>query len=199
MCNEITYLYPRKTIAMQQYTEGDDIVERLRNPETQRAAFAEVVKAYSEKLYWLIRKMVISHDDADDILQNTFLKAWTNLDYFRGEAKVSTWLYKIATNECITFLNRQKANQNVSIDEEDVYLINTLKSDDYFDGDELQTKFQEAILKLPEKQRLVFTMKYDNDIKYEDMSEVLGTSVGALKASYHHAVKKIESFLTNDI
>ena len=121
-----------------------------------------------------------------------------NLDCFRGEAKVSTWLYKIATNECITFLNRQRSNRNISLDDTDVFLLETLKSDEYFDGDELELKFQEAILKLPEKQRLVFTMKYGTEMKYEEMSEVLGTSVGALKASYHHAVKKIEAFLTED-
>lgn len=176
----------------------EEVTKRLRNPETQRDAFAEVVEAYGEKLYWQIRKMVLSHEDANDILQNTFLKAWSNLDYFRGEAKISTWLYKIATNECITFLNRQRANRHVSLDDTDVFLLETLKSDDYFDGDELEMKFQEAILRLPEKQRLVFTMKYGTDMKYEEMSEVLGTSVGALKASYHHAVKKIEAFLTKD-
>lgn len=177
----------------------DEIVERLRNPDTRRNAFEQVVAAYSERLYWLIRKMVLSHDDANDILQNTFLKAWVNLDSFRGEAKLSTWLYKIAVNENITFLNKQRAMNNISMDDTDVYLLDKLKGDDYFDGDALQLKLQEAILSLPEKQRIVFTMKYYDDMKYEEMSDVLGTSVGALKASYHHAVKKIESFLTNDV
>ncbi len=195
--NENMYIYGVKKMSIRLYKE-EEVTERLRNRETQRDAFAEVVEAYGEKLYWQIRKMVLSHEDANDILQNTFLKAWSNLDYFRGKAKVSTWLYKIATNECITFLNRQRASRNISLDDTDVFLLETLKSDDYFDGDELELKFQEAILRLPEKQRLVFTMKYGTDMKYEEMSEVLGTSVGALKASYHHAVKKIEAFLTKD-
>lgn len=172
---------------------------QLHDPATRRAAFTDIVNAYSEKLYCQIRKMVLCHDDANDILQDTFLKAWTNLDNFRGDAKISTWMYKIAVNECITFLNRQRAINNVPLDDTDVYLLDTLKADDYFDGDELDVKLQEAILLLPEKQRLVFNMKYYEDMKYEDMSEILGTSVGALKASYHHAVKKIETFLTKDI
>lgn len=183
---------------MQQYTE-DELVEQLRDPARQRDAFARVVNLYGEKLYWQIRKMVLGHDDANDLLQNTFLKAWTNIDYFRGEAKLSTWLYKIAINECITFLNRQRNMNNVSIDDTDVFLLERLKGDEYFDGDEAQLKLQNAILTLPEKQRLVFTMKYFDEMKYEDMSDILGTSVGALKASYHHAVKKVEEFLTKDI
>ena len=177
----------------------DEVVERLRDPGKQRDAFAQVVAAYSEKLYWQIRKMVLSHEDANDLLQNTFLKAWTNLDSFRGDAKLSTWMYKIAVNECITFLNKQRAINNVPLDDTDVYLLQTLKADQYFDGDEIDAKLQEAILNLPEKQRLVFTLKYNDDMKYEEMSELLGTSIGALKASYHHAVKKIEAFLTDDI
>lgn len=183
---------------MSQYKE-EEVVEQLRDLEKRRNAFALVVKEYGEKLYWQIRKMVLSHEDADDLLQETFIKAWSNIDTFRGEAKLSTWLYKIALNECITFLNKQKANQNISIDDTDVYLLEKLKSDVYFDGDEAELKLQEAILRLPEKQRLIFNMKYFNDMKYEEISEVLGTSVGALKASYHHAVKKVESFLTKDI
>lgn len=183
---------------MQIYNEAE-IVEQLRNPQTQRDAFGKVVACYGEKLYWQIRKMVLSHDDANDLLQNTFLKAWTNMDYFRGEAKLSTWLYKIAINECITFLNKQRSLNNVSIDDTDIFLLEKIKGDDYFDGDNAQVKLQEAILTLPEKQRLVFTMKYFDEMKYEDMSDILGTSVGALKASYHHAVKKVEEFLTKDL
>ncbi len=183
---------------MQQYVE-DDVVTRLRDPKTQRDAFSQVVAAYSQKLYWQIRKMVLGHEDANDILQNTFLKAWANLDHFRGDAKLSTWMYKIAVNECITFLNKQRAQNNVPLDDTDVYLMQTLKADEYFDGDEIDEKLQKAILSLPEKQRLVFTMKYKDDLKYEEISEILGTSVGALKASYHHAVKKIEAILTDDI
>lgn len=162
----------------------------------RREAFTQVVEVFGEKIYWMIRKMGLSHDDANDVVQNTFLKAWTNLDSFRGESKLSTWLYKIAINENATFLNKQRAANCVSIDDTDVFLLEKLKSDDYFDGDEVQLKLQAAILSLPEKQRIVFNMKYYEDMKYEEMSEILGTSVGALKASYHHAVKKIETFLT---
>ncbi|MDR1814370.1 MAG: sigma-70 family RNA polymerase sigma factor [Tannerella sp.] len=183
---------------MQQFNE-EELMIQLRDPSKQRDAFTRVVNLFSEKLYWQIRKMVLDHEDANDILQNTFLKAWTNLDGFRGESKISTWMHKIAVNECITFLNKQRSMNNVPLDDTDVYLLDTLRADDYFDGDELDMKLQKAVLSLPEKQRIVFNMKYYDDMKYEDMSEVLGTSVGALKASYHHAVKKIEAFLTDDI
>ena len=183
---------------MQSYKE-EEIVTSLHDPAKRREAFAWIVSAYSEKLYWHIRKIVLSHEDTNDLLQNTFLKAWMNIDLFRGEAKLSTWLYKIAINESITFLNKQRAANNVSIDDTDVFLLEQLKSDVYFDGDELQMKLQKAILSLPEKQRLVFNMKYYEEMKYEEISDILGTSVGALKASYHHAVKKIEEFLTREL
>ena len=186
--------------------EKNAILYRRRNcstatgdPARQREAFAKVVSLYGEKLYWHIRKMVLDHEDANDLLQNTFLKAWTNIELFRGEAKLSTWLYKIAINECITFLNKQRNMNNVSIDDADTFLLERLKGDEYFDGDEIQVRLQNAILTLPEKQRLVFNMKYNEEMKYEEMSEILGTSVGALKASYHHAVKKIEEFLTKEV
>jgi RNA polymerase sigma-70 factor (ECF subfamily) len=182
----------------QPYIEAE-FVAKLHDPEQQREAFAQVVSAYSEKLYWQIRKMVLNHDDANDLLQNTFMKAWINLAYFRGDAKISTWLFKIAINECITFLNRQRTMNNISINDTDVFLLERLKGDDYFDGDEIQLKLQEAMLTLPQKQRLVFQMKYFQEMKYDEMSEILGTSVGALKASYHHAVKKVEEFLTKDV
>jgi RNA polymerase sigma-70 factor (ECF subfamily) len=185
---------------MKLYNE-EETLNQLRSSDIKqkKKAFEFVVSNYSEKLYYQIRKMVISHDDANDLLQNTFLKAWVNIGFFRGEARLSTWLYKIAFNETITFLNKQRAINNVPLDDVDVYLLQTLKADDYFDGDAIDAKLQEAILTLPEKQRLVFTMKYQDDMKYEEMSDILGTSVGALKASYHHAVKKIETFLTNDL
>ena len=189
---------PPKMEKMRSHTE-DEVVSALRDPERQREAFAEIVSRYGEALYWHIRKMVLDHEDANDLLQNTFLKAWANVELFRGEAKLSTWLYKIAVNECITFLNKQRGKRNISIDDADLFLLERLKSSPYFDGDEIQLRLQEAILSLPEKQRLVFNMKYYDDMKYEDMSEILGTSVGALKASYHHAVKKIEEFLTKGI
>lgn len=177
-----------------QQIEEDDIVKRLRTLEDCRQAFTEVIALYSEPLYWQIRKMVISHEDANDLLQNTFLKAWANVENFRGEAKLSTWLYKIAINESITFLNKERQRQNISIDDDDTFLIDTLESDEWFDGDELKLELQKAISKLPEKQRLIFNMRYFDEMKYEDMSEILGTSVGALKSSFHHAVKKIEQY-----
>jgi RNA polymerase sigma-70 factor (ECF subfamily) len=173
----------------------EDILELLRNPETQREGFAQVVEEYSERMYWQIRKMVYSHEDANDILQDVFIKAWLNIDKFRGDAKLSTWLYKIAINESITFINRSKAKLNLSIDDSDSFLINQLEGDEYFDGDSAQLLLQKAVVSLPEKQRLVFQMKYFDELKYDEISEMLGTSVGGLKASYHHAVKKVEKFL----
>lgn len=173
----------------------EEILEQLRNPDTQRQGFAHLVNEYSERLYWQIRKMVYSHDDANDILQDVFIKAWLNIEKFRGDAKLSTWLYKIAINESITFINRSKAKLNLSIDDADSFLLDKLEGDEYFDGDEAQLLLQKAIVTLPEKQRLVFQMKYFNEMKYDEMSDILGTSVGALKASYHHAVKKVERFL----
>ena len=178
---------------MNTYNE-EDVIDRLQYPETQREAFGEVVKAYSEQLYWQIRRMVLSHDDANDLLQNTFIKAWSNLSYFRGEAKLSTWLYRIALNESLNFLNKQRAQNQLSIDDAEAVALSKLESDPYFNGDETQKLFQKAILQLPEKQRIIFNLKYFQEMKYEEMSEILGTSVGALKASYHHAVKKIEDF-----
>ena len=159
----------------------EDILELLRNPNTQKEGFAHVVEEFSERLYWQIRKMVYSHDDANDILQDVFIKAWLNIEKFRGDAKLSTWLYKIAINESITFINRSKAKLNLSIDDDDSFLINKLEGDEYFDGDNAQLLLQKAVATLPEKQRLVFQMKYFNEIKYDDMSDILGTSVGALK------------------
>ena len=180
-------------------TPKDDLelVARLREPSTCREAFGDVIKRYSEPLYWQIRRMVNNHDDANDLLQNTFMKAWGSIEHFRGEAKLSTWLYKIAINESITFLERERKRQNISLDDEESFLINTIEADEFIDGDELALLLRKAIATLPEKQRLVFNMKYYDEMKYEQMSEILGTSVGALKASYHLAVKKIEQFFKN--
>lgn len=182
---------------MLQDTE-DNLVERLHDPKTQQAAFSELVKGFSETLYWQIRKIVLNHDDANDVLQNTFIKVWTSIENFRGESKLSTWLYRIAINEAITFLNKQRSQNNISMDDADTFLLSRLEGDEYFDGDKAQLKLQKAVLALPEKQRIVFNMKYFDEMKYEDISEILETSVGALKASYHHAVKKIEEFLAVD-
>ena len=179
---------------MNNYNEKE-IIALLQEPTRQREAFECIVKEYSEQLYWQIRRLVFSHDDANDILQNTFIKAWINIDYFRGDAKMSTWLYRIALNECLTFLNKQRAANQLSIDEADKELLNKLESDTYFDGDDTQKIFLQAIHTLPEKQQIVFNLKYFKEMKYEEISEILGTSIGGLKASYHHAVKKIEAFI----
>ena len=174
-----------------------EFIRQLQDPTMQREAFAKVVQTYSEPLYRQVRRMVLDHEDANDILQNTFLKAWTNIDYFRGDAKLSTWLYRIAINEALTFLSKQQAQQSLSIDEANEAHIEQLSGDPFFDGDAVQLALQKAIHELPEKQRIVFQMKYFEEMKYEDISEIVGTSVGALKASYHHAVKKIEDFFTS--
>jgi len=178
--------------------EDSELIERLRQPQTCREAFNDVMRQYSEPLYWQIRRMVENHDDANDILQNTFLKAWQSVEGFRGDAKLSTWLYKIALNESITFLAKERKRLNLSIDDEESHLVNLIESDGYVDGDALALKLRKAVASLPEKQRLVFNMKYYDDMKYERMSEILGTSVGALKASYHLAVKKIEQYFADN-
>ena len=178
--------------------ENEELVQRLRDPKTCREAFGEVIKTYTEPLYWQIRRMVQSHDDANDLLQNTFMKAWSSLENFRGDARLSTWLYKIAVNESLSFLERERKRLSVSLDEPDASMVNTIAADTYFDGDELQRRLRVAVASLPEKQQLVFNMKYFDDMKYEDISGILGTSVGALKASYHLAVKKIEQILSED-
>jgi RNA polymerase sigma-70 factor (ECF subfamily) len=179
---------------MDNYNERE-IIALLQDSTHQREAFECIVKEYSEQLYWQIRRMVLSHDDANDILQNTFVKAWMNIDYFRGDAKISTWLYRIALNECLTFLNKQRANTQLSIDDAQTEIMDKLETDPYFDGDETQKFFLKAVHALPEKQQMVFNLKYFKEMKYEEISEILGTSIGALKASYHHAVKKIVNFL----
>jgi len=172
---------------------GDtELLELIKDEQQFDLAFKLIVNQYKERLYWHIRKIVITHDDCDDVLQNTFIKVWQNIKGFRSDSKLFTWLYRIATNEAITFLNKKKRKFLLPIVDVEKQLINSLKSDPYFAGDDLQLKLQKAILKLPEKQRIVFNMKYFDDMKYDDMSEILDTSVGALKASYHHAVKKIE-------
>lgn len=171
----------------------------LQNPETKVQAFSMLVEEMSQVLYWQIRRLVLSHESANDVLQNTFLKTWEHLDQFKGEAKISTWMYRIAINESYALLNKERMASLSDFENlEDVGLQN-LKSDPYFDGDEVECKLQAAILSLPEKQRLVFNMKYYQELKYEEISDILGTSVGALKASYHHAVKKIEAYMTAEL
>lgn len=175
-----------------------EVLALLQEESTQRRGFEMIVAQYSEQLYWQVRRMVLSHDDANDLLQNTFIKAWTNIDYFRAEAKISTWLYRIALNECLTFLNKQRAAATVSLDDPEAAMIDRLEGDPYFSGDKIQLALQRALQTLPEKQRMVFNLKYYQEMKYEEMSDIFGTSVGALKASYHHAVKKIEKFLEGE-
>lgn len=172
----------------------ETLLARLQEPSTRNEAFAEVVRTHSRQLYMQIRRLVTWHDDADDVLQNTFIKAWQALDSFRGDSQISTWLYRIAMNESLTFLQKRNQEQAVADDEA---MACELAADPYFDGERVEQMLQEAIELLPEKQRLVFCMKYFDGQKYEEMSQILGTSVGALKASYHIAVKKIESYFEN--
>mgnify|MGYP005995571117 CR=1 FL=1 len=173
-----------------------DLISELKNPLTQEKAFRELMSLYKERLYWHIRKIVISHDDADDVLQNTFIKVYKNIDKFNADSKIYSWMYRIATNESITFINKRAKMRQVDVNELQGEMIQNLESDVYFDGDEIQLKLQKAVATLPQKQQLVFNMKYFDNMKYQDISDVLETSVGALKASYHHAVKKIEKYIT---
>jgi RNA polymerase sigma-70 factor (ECF subfamily) len=181
---------------MHKVSDGE-LLEMIKSNGKEKA-FDYLVYSYKEMLYWHIRKILIDHDDSDDVLQNTFIKAWKGLDEFRGESKLYTWLYRIATNEAITFLNSKKRKSFIPFNDIKNELLGKLESDVYFDGDEQQKKLQKAILQLPDKQRIVFNMKYFDDLKFSEMSEILETSEGALKASYHHAVKKIEEFLNNN-
>ena len=171
-----------------------ELVEMLREPRTRREGFAVLVKQYSEKLYWKVRRIVLSHEDANDVLQNVFIKVWSNLQNFQGKSSLSTWLYRIAVNESLDFLRKQKLADKVSADE-DVSVASRLMSDEYFDGDEVQARLQEAVARLSEVQRTVFNLKYFEEMKYSEMSQILNTSEGALKASYHLAVKKITEYL----
>ena len=174
--------------------ENSTLESRLRTLETRRGAFAELISKFSEPLYWQIRRLVINHDDTDDLLQNTFMKAWISLDAFRGDAKLSTWLHKIALNEALTFLDKQKRHATERIDNES-HSVHQIVADEWFDGDEAAAALRHAVESLPTKQQMVFNMKYFDEMKYEEIAEITGTSVGALKASYHLAVKKIEQIL----
>lgn len=178
------------------YPEDSIILAKFRNENTRNEAFNILLKKYQQRVYWHIRRMVIDHDDADDLTQNTFIKIWHSLGRFREDAQLYTWMYRIATNECITFLNKKKLRTMISLEDAGAALENTLHDNLSVDSNHIEYKLQQALATLPPKQRLVFNMKYFDDITYEEMSKILGTSVGALKASYHHAVKKIEAFLT---
>jgi RNA polymerase sigma factor (sigma-70 family) len=178
--------------------EEKDFIQNLLNPKTQNEAFQKLLLDYQRPLYNHIRNIVLNHDDTDDVLQNTFVKVFQNLKNFKGESKLFSWMYRIATNEAITFIKLKAKRNGMTSEALQCKIVDNLKADSYFDSNDIQIKLQKAIALLPEKQQLVFKMKYFEEIKYEDMSEILETSVGALKASYHHAVKKIEIFMNLD-
>ena len=179
-------------------TEEITLIQELQNSKTRDKAFSVLINEYKERLYWHIRKIVIDHNDADDVLQNTFVKIFKNIDKFNSQSKLYSWMYRIATNESITFINKRAKERNVDISDYHQELASTLESDIYFSGDEIQLILQNAIASLPQKQQLVFNMKYFDEMKYEEISNILETSVGALKASYFHAVKKIEKYIKSE-
>lgn len=174
-----------------------ELVRLLRDPMTRREGFSALVRQYSESLYWKVRHIVLNHEDANDVLQNSFIKAWKSLETFQGKSSLSTWLYRIAVNEALDFLRSRKSKESVGM-EEDLSVANRLMADEYFDGDETQAQLQEAVSKLPDVQRTVFNMKYYEDMKYSEISKILNTSEGALKASYHLAVKKITEYFEHN-
>ena len=174
------------------------LVENLKNSKRQEEAFRQLMGLYKKRLYWHIRKIVLSHDDADDVLQNTFIKVFKNIHAFNADSKLYSWMYRIATNEAITFINQKAKKRNIELSDLQIEMANNLQFENDFTGDEIQLLLQKAIVTLPHKQQLVFNMKYFDDIKYSEMSEILETSEGALKSSYHLAVKKIEAYLTQD-
>jgi RNA polymerase sigma-70 factor (ECF subfamily) len=175
-----------------------EILKHFRNENTRHYGFNLLVHAYQERIYWHVRRIVIDHEDANDIIQDVFVKIWKNLDNFREDSKLYTWIYRIATNEALSFLKKKRTFLFIPLIDVENRLAQSLRGDQYFSGDEIKMKLQKAILKLPEKQRIVFNMKYFEEMTYRDMSEILGTSIGALKASYHIAVKKIEESVTID-
>jgi RNA polymerase sigma-70 factor (ECF subfamily) len=174
-----------------------ELLIQFRNPDTKEKAFTAIIKKYQEKLYWHVRRMVVDHEDANDVLQNVFIRVWNGLENFREDSQLYTWLYRIATNECLSFLDQQKRKSALPLDESESGLGNKVVADKHFDANKLEWKLQLAIQQLPEKQRLVFNLRYYDEMPYEEMSRVLDTSEGALKASYHHAVKKIEDYILN--
>ncbi len=173
------------------------LIVQLKDPKTREASYRTLISTHKERLYWHIRKIVLNHEDTDDILQNTFIKVFKHIDTFKGDSKLYSWMYRIATNESLSFLKKKAKQMKTDLSDLQEQRVQNLKADVYFDGDEIQLKLQEAIISLPQKQQLVFNMRYFDDMKYEQISDILDTSVGALKASYHHARKKIESQLMN--
>ena len=183
-------------MALTTLTDSELLVQ-FREPGTKERAYTVIIKKYQEKLYWHVRRMVVEHEDANDVLQNVFIRVWNGLENFREDSQLYTWLYRIATNECLTYLEQQKKRAAVSLSDVESGLSNKIKADKHFDANRLEWKLQLAIQQLPEKQRIVFSLRYYDEMPYEEMSRVLETSEGALKASYHHAVKKIEDYIKN--
>lgn len=180
------------------HLDDKELIHQFKQAELKEKAFTAIIKKYQEKLYWHVRRMVVDHDDANDVLQNMFIKVWNGLDNFREDSQLYTWLYRIATNECLTFLEGAKRRSSVSLSDVESGLSNKIKADQNFDANKLEWKLQLAMQHLPEKQRIVFNLRYYDEMPYEEMSRVLDTSEGALKASYHHAAKKIEDFILNN-
>ncbi len=191
------FIFTAHQLTMDTDLDDKDLLEQFRQPATKEAGYTHIIRKYQEKLYWHIRRMVVQHEDANDVLQNMFIKVWNGLDNFREDSQLYTWLYRIATNESLSFLEQQKKRSSVSLSDVETGLSNRLMADKHFDANKLEWKLQVAIQQLPEKQRVVFNLRYYDEMPYEKMSKVLETSEGALKASYHHAVKKIENFILN--
>jgi RNA polymerase sigma factor (sigma-70 family) len=182
---------------MPEYTDIE-LVELFRDAGRKHYAFNLLVRKYQEKIYYFVRRLVIDHDDADDVVQNIFIKVWNNLDSFREDSKLFTWLYRIAVNESLSFLKSKQLRSYLSLSSPEAMMVRALQDDNYFDGTEIQRRLTQAIIRLPKKQQLVFNMRYYDDLSYDEISEIVGTSVGALKASYHFAMKKIEEFVTSN-
>ena len=182
---------------MAEHADDKELLNQFHNPDSREAGFTHIIKKYQEKLYWHIRRMVVEHEDANDVLQNMFIKVWKGLTNFREDSQLYTWLYRIATNESLSFLEQKKKRSTISLSDMENGLSNSIRADKHFDANKLEWKLQLAIQQLPEKQRAVFNLRYYDEMPYEEMSRVLETSEGALKASYHHAVKKIEDFILN--
>lgn len=174
-----------------------ELLEQFRDPASREKAYTAIIRKYQEKLYWHLRRMVVNHDDANDVLQNVLIRVWNGLEKFREDSQLYTWLYRVATNECLTYLEQQKKRSAISLSEVETGLENKIRAEQNFDANKLEWKLQLAIQQLPEKQRIVFQLRYYDEMPYEEMSRVLETSEGALKASYHHAVKKIEDYIKN--
>jgi len=179
------------------HKEDSELLLEFSDEKTRESAFTQILKKYQERLYWHIRRFLVSHDDTNDVLQNMFIKVWKGLDNFREDSQLYTWLYRIATNECLSYLEQQKKRSHISMTDMEDYLGNQLKSDLNFDANKLEWKLQVAIHKLPERQKLVFNLRYYDEMPYQQMSQILDTSEGALKASYHHAAKKVEDYIRN--